>query len=123
MNTTQRLEADAEVFWKDGVSGERKIIYIPQSWLNRVVDESGGDTQLNAMIRGILLQQPSIYSSHRVLEGKITEIIASTKRNIEESELLSDKKKSINDALIELNTSFEPLKQIVAKNDQLMFIM
>ena len=253
LNTTQRLEADAEVFWKDGVSGERKIIYIPQSWLNRVVDESGGDTQLNAMIRGILLQQPSIYSAHRVLEGKITEIIASTKRNSEEyvshverekacerqlsesgrsaafkssigklekqreelsaeagitddvleqysalekqinekteqlsavlkeephieftsepyvyipgitsiefddshsydlsniptarelieqaieqinsaileiwmpavqkaSELLSDKKKSINDVLIELNTSFEPLKQIVAKNDQL----
>ncbi len=82
--TRPKLEADAEVFWRDGVSGERKIIYIPQSWLNRVVDESEGDTQLNAMIRDILLQQPSIYSAYQVLEGKISEIIASTKRNIED---------------------------------------
>lgn len=82
--TRPKLEVNAEVFWKDGVSGERKIIYIPQSWLNRVVDESGGDTQLNTMIREILLQQPSIYSAHCVLEGKISEIIASTKRKIEE---------------------------------------
>ena len=79
-----KLEAAAEVYWKDGVSGERKIIYIPQSWLNRVVDESGGDTQLNSMIREILLQQPSIYFAHSVLEGKISEILAATKKSIED---------------------------------------
>ena len=82
--TRPKLEANAEVVWKDGVSGERKIIYIPQSWLNRVVDESGGDTQLNIMIREILFQQSSVFSAHCVLERKISEILASTKRNIEE---------------------------------------
>ena len=82
LNTSPKLEATAEVFWRDGVSGERKIIYIPQSWLNRVVDETGGDSQLNTMIRGILLQQPSIQSAHDVLEERISEILAAVKRNI-----------------------------------------
>ncbi len=82
--TRPKLEATAEVFWKDGVSGERRIIYIPQSWLNSVVDESGGDTKLNAMIRGILLQQPSINSAHYILRERIAEIIAATKKNIED---------------------------------------
>ena len=99
------LEVNAEVFWKDGVSGERKIIYIPQSWLNRVVDESGGDTQLNAMIRGILLQQPSINSAHRVLEGKISEIIAATKRNIEEYVSHVDREKACERRLSEFGRS------------------
>lgn len=83
-NTGPKLEADADVLWKDGVSGERKIIYIPQSWLNRVVDETDGDSELNTMIREILLQQPSIYSAHKLLKDKIAEILATCKRNIEE---------------------------------------
>lgn len=105
LNTTQRLDTDVEVFWKDGVSGERKIIYIPQSWLNRVVDESGGDTQLNTMIREILLQQPSIYSAHRILEGKISEIIAVTKKNIEEYVLHVEREKACERQLSESGRS------------------
>lgn len=82
LNTSTKLEASAEVFWRDGVSGERKIIYIPQSWLNRVVDESGGDTELNAMIRGILLQQPQIKFAHDALVGRVTDVLDTTKRGI-----------------------------------------
>ena len=40
-----KLNITAKTVWKDGVSGERKIIYIPQSWLNRIVDDSSGDSQ------------------------------------------------------------------------------
>lgn len=82
--TSPKLEVEAEVFWRDGVSGERKIIYIPQSWLNRVVDEGGEDTQLNTLIRDILLQQPSIQAAYDDLEQRISEILATTKSNIAE---------------------------------------
>lgn len=81
--TLNKLEVNASVFWKDGVSGERKIIYIPQSWLNRVVDESGGDTQLNSMVRDILLQQESIHSAHEILLGEIAVTTSIVKQNID----------------------------------------
>lgn len=81
--TSNKLEVDARVFWKDGVSGERKIIYIPQSWLNRVVDESGGDTQLNSMVRDILLQQECIHSAHNTLTGEVAVITSIVKQNID----------------------------------------
>lgn len=67
----KRLDAEAKVYWKDGVSDERKILYIPQSWLNRTVDDSASDTQLNRMIRDILLQQESIQTAHMTFTGKI----------------------------------------------------
>ena len=84
INSGSKLEASVDVLWKDGVSGERKIIYIPQSWLNRVVDETGGDSELNTMIREILLQQPSVHSAYNLLKDKIAEILVTCKRDIEE---------------------------------------
>ncbi len=79
-----KLDVEAEVFWKDGVSGKRNIIYIPQSWLNRVVDESGSDTELNNMIKNILLQQPQISLIHNDLKDKIANIIDKTHQNIKD---------------------------------------
>lgn len=69
--SNSKLDVKANVVWKDGVSGERRIIYIPQSWLNRVVDEKLGDSQLNAMIRSILLQQSKIGEAHDILRGEV----------------------------------------------------
>ncbi len=87
----QKLDAEAEVFWKDGVSGKRNIIFIPQSWLNRIVDASGGDTQLNNMIKNILLQQPQIKLIYEDLTEKITNIIDKTKSNIKDYVMHIDK--------------------------------
>lgn len=84
-NPQNRLEANAKVVWKDGVSGEsgeRKIIYIPQSWLNRVVDKPDGGSQLNSMIADILLQQPNIHSAYNQLQDKKNEIISGVTNNI-----------------------------------------
>ena len=80
----KKLEANAEVVWKDGVSGDRKIIYIPQSWLNRVVDESCSDSALNKMLKEILLQQPDISSAHSILTQTISEILNKTKQDIDD---------------------------------------
>lgn len=79
---TSKLDVDSETIWKDGVSGERKIIYIPQSWLNHLADDSTGDSQLNKMFSDILLQQPKINTAYSVLKTQVDEIIDSTKHDI-----------------------------------------
>ena len=78
----QLLEATAQIVWKDGESGARRIIYIPQSWLNRIVDENDGDSALNKMVRKILLQQDTVNTAYGILERKISEIEDSVKHNI-----------------------------------------
>lgn len=76
------MDVDVEVYWKDGVSDKRKIIYIPQSWLNRVVDKSSKDAQLNGMIEELLLQQDKIAEAHIHLKARIAEITTETRKNI-----------------------------------------
>ncbi len=51
-----------DVFWRDGTqSGERKIIYLPQTYLNRTVDDpESGETGASALIAGVLLQNERI---------------------------------------------------------------
>ena len=73
---------DVEVYWKDGVSDKRKIIYIPQSWLNRVIDDDSGDSQLNNMLEDLLLQQDEIAKAHIHLKARIAEITTETRKNI-----------------------------------------
>lgn len=80
--SNSKLDVCAKVVWKDGVAGERKIVYIPQSWLNRIVDESSGDSQLNTMIRDILLQQKEIGEAYSQLKEQINSIEDVLKHNI-----------------------------------------
>lgn len=84
-NSTSRagnLSVDVEVFWKDGKSDRRTIIYIPQSWLNRTVDDDSSDSQLNEMLKSILLQQTEIHKAHSRLEGQVSEIANAIKKHI-----------------------------------------
>ena len=76
------LSVSVDVRWKDGASGERKIVYIPQSWLNRIVDEKGDDSALNTLIRDILLQQDDISNADQLLKRRIAEICEEIKHRI-----------------------------------------
>ena len=76
------LDVEAEVRWKDGASGDRKIIYIPQSWLNRTVDEFQGNSQLNTMLHDILVQQETIRIAENTLIANVAAIIDDIKHNI-----------------------------------------
>ncbi len=77
-----KLDVKAKVIWKDGVSGERRIIYIPQSWLNRIVDESEGESQLNTMLQDILVQQADISKAQEILKAQITRCTEEVKHSI-----------------------------------------
>lgn len=79
---SEKLNVEAEVFWRDGSSGERKIIYIPQSWLNHIVDEGLNDNQLNEMLRDIILQQEEIKNSNTYMVRQVGDIIKFAKHGI-----------------------------------------
>ncbi len=79
---TCNLSVNATVTWKDGESGERKIVYIPQSWLNRTVDKQGSSSEINKIIQEVLLQNEQIARSHRYLMDGIAAIMDSVKHDI-----------------------------------------
>ena len=66
--TKYKEEVDGfEITWRDGQKNEKsmegpdkKIIYIPQSYLNRLIDEWGGRKQIDEIIENVLRQEASI---------------------------------------------------------------
>lgn len=81
-NVRPPLKVPVEVMWKDGTAGERRIIYIPQSWLNRVVDEKDGESALNDLLSEILLQQDDVVIADRNLREAIKGEIEAVKHSI-----------------------------------------
>ena len=68
------LDANAEVRWRDGIQEERKIIYIPQSWLNTIIDTNAAGSDLNKLIREIILQNDSLITAYSELEADVKNI-------------------------------------------------
>ncbi len=75
-----------KVYWKDRVhSGEenifRKIIYIPQTYLNRLSDEHEETTEIDKIIEGIVLQDENALCLFKEMNEKIAthkQLIAKT---------------------------------------------
>ncbi|PCI24779.1 hypothetical protein COB57_03330 [Candidatus Peregrinibacteria bacterium] len=67
---------DFQVSWKDGQyhkkneenTAHKKIIYIPQSYLNRLVDNEESETSIDAIIKGVLEQEQDIKDIFEVLK-------------------------------------------------------
>lgn len=78
----QEFNVKAFVQWKDGESGERKIVYIPQSWLNRTVDKHGGNSEINDLIQDVLLQNRQIAEAHCKLNDSVDSIINAIQHDI-----------------------------------------
>ncbi|MEE0506022.1 MAG: hypothetical protein UDL61_05500 [Ruminococcus callidus] len=70
------------VLWKDGTSDNRKFVYIPQTFLNRTIDDPERETAIDAIIADVLLQNPKILKAHEKLQEKIKLIKSNTFENI-----------------------------------------
>lgn len=76
-NGVQRshLEVNTPVVkWKDGASEKRKIIYIPQSFLNRTIDNPEENTSVNDIIAKVLLQENEVKVAYDILQERIRKI-------------------------------------------------
>lgn len=71
-----------EVYWKDGQKSSldsdsnpnKRIIYIPQSYLNRIVDSEKKNTDIDEIIKEVLLQDVKFNDWHNLLALKEKEI-------------------------------------------------
>lgn len=73
---------NAIVKWKDGTSDTRKIVYIPQTFLNRTIDNPEETTAINKIIADVLQQEPDISTAFSNLNDDLCEIKKSTTDNI-----------------------------------------
>lgn len=62
------------VTWKDGTTNGRKIVYIPQTFLNSTIDNPEEMTAINKIIFDVLLQEPAIQNAYEDLKAD-TDII------------------------------------------------
>ena len=73
----------ATVFWKDGTTGLRKIVYIPQTYLNKTIDNPEESNAVTKIIEGVLLQEPDIRAAHDILKKKTDRIKRKTQADIQ----------------------------------------
>lgn len=72
------------VTWKDGTTGSRKIVYIPQTFLNRTIDNPEKSTAINKIIEDVLLQEPEILAAHSEWEETLDRIKRRVQTDIQE---------------------------------------
>lgn len=79
------------VTWKDGTSNGRKIVYIPQTFLNSTIDNPEEMTAINKIIFDVLLQEPDIKKAYENLKADTDKIQKKVQLLIDE--LIADKTK------------------------------
>ncbi|SFW49830.1 TrlF family AAA-like ATPase [Cellulophaga fucicola] len=97
-----------EVKWRDGQISKlnnienpsKKIIYIPQSYLNRLVEKNEEQTSIDEIIKNVLIQDVDIKSAFENLQSKNNSLNSKIAKNIEDLEQQYDN-------LIELNKSIK----------------
>lgn len=60
-----------KVFWKDGTEEKRKIIYIPQTYLNKLSDEEQEKTEIDSWVHNIMLNKHEIYNAQEIFNINI----------------------------------------------------
>ena len=105
VNTRVRPVSGLKVYWRDGLcssddSKQRKVVYIPQSYLNRLSDDIQETTEIDNIIQEIILQSDEANEAFKLFSQNISE----EKQNI--AKLII----SIIDTLLEKNRFIEMLK-------------
>ena len=101
--------SELKVYWRDGVcsddeSRKRKIVYIPQTYLNRLSDEKQETTEIDTIIQDIVLQDYACSEAYRLMQKNISEqkqqiakLIVDFLQFVKEQEELSERCKEIGD--------------------------
>lgn len=78
-----RTVINSTVTWKDNEAGvQRKIVYIPQTYLNRLSDDRESTTEIDKMIRDVVLLNQNIEQSYSELGKRVNSQKKDTQRLI-----------------------------------------
>ncbi|WP_443740229.1 TrlF family AAA-like ATPase [Treponema sp.] len=73
---------NTRVLWQDGSDSERKIIYIPQTFLNNIVDDNQDNNPIKEIIENTLLQDKGIQTAKNELEQNISQITSNLRNDV-----------------------------------------
>lgn len=108
-DTKVKKVPELKVYWRDGIDSDnkdtsRKIIYIPQTYLNRLSDEKEETTEIDTIIQNIVLQDEYVNQRYLVMCEKITahkqlltKIIIDFCQTVITKKSINDAKKEIGD--------------------------
>ena len=124
------------MYWRDGVCSsdkekQRKIVYIPQTYLNRLSDEEEETTEIDTIIQDIVLQNEKCSDAYNLMLKRISEKkqavaktivdflkIVSDRNNIcEKCKVIGDKD-SIESEIRKLNSQLELLSSTYDVTDE-----
>jgi len=99
--------SDFSVSWKDGQTNKKsngekirkKIIYIPQSYLNRLVDKKEDKTSIDEIIKNVLDQEDSVKNTFIDLQNNIRQIEKEITQHIENLFYIEDDILNINEKI------------------------
>lgn len=110
------------VTWMDGTSEVRKIVYIPQTFLNHSVEDEEGFSAKNDIIKDFLLQKPEIAQQHDKFDQNLSSIHTRTQKAIRSYFNNHRLIKKINDDLLKdgnESTFIAVIKELNTKKDSL----
>lgn len=127
--TNVKRVPELKVYWRDGVCSAdkdkpRKIVYIPQTYLNRLSDEEQETTEIDTIIQDIVLQDEKCSEAYKLMQKRIAEKKQEVAKTIVDFlKIVSDKaelgeqckaigdKGSIDSEIQTLNTQLEQLSK------------
>lgn len=127
--TNVRRIPELKVYWRDGICSddrdkERKIVYIPQTYLNRLSDEEQETTEIDTIIQDIVLQDEKCNEAYHLMleqiseqKQKIAKLIVDFLKIVDDRNELCERCKEIGDEgaieteLTKLNSQLEQLSK------------
>lgn len=127
--TNVRRIPELKVYWRDGICSEdrdkeRKIVYIPQTYLNRLSDEEQETTEIDTIIQDIVLQDEKCNEVYHLMleriseqKQKIAKSIVDFLKIVDDQNELCERCKEIGDKeaieteITKLNTQLEQLSK------------
>lgn len=110
---TTKNDIEIKVNWKDGLDLGRKIIYIPQTYLNQLSDNKEKQTELDGWVENIVLKKEEVFNGKVLFDKKL----------LEAKNLMSQKILNIiatNNELIALDKTLLELGNIDAINSEIV---
>lgn len=80
--TKTREVTNLHVFWRDGEEKDRKIIYIPQTYLNKLSDSKQEKTEIDQWIQEVLFRREDIKKSYEAYNLSIRDLSIDVNTNI-----------------------------------------
>ena len=115
--TNVRAVTGLKVYWADGVSSDeknkqRKIVYVPQTYLNRLSDEEQETTEIDKIIQSIVLQNKQCDDSFQQMQSDITNKKQELAKVIVDFLHVVDEKNRLEEECSEIGSKESILKEI-----------